>query len=512
MRKQKYLIDTNVFFGLEDEKEIPPLLATLTTLANRHGVRLFVHEAARDDIASDVNPARRAITLSKADKFQRLKKVRGLSQAALELQFGPLKKRNDVVDATLLHALSIGAADFLVTEDRKLHARARRYPPEIAQRVLFIADAVSLLKTTYEEIRVSVRYVQEVLAYEIPLQNEIFDSLREGYPEFDQWWRDKCVNEHRECWVVYDGGIAALAVRKDESQAETDAKTKATKILKICTFKVRPEKRGIKLGELLLRQIFWFAQTNGYDLVYLTTYPDQQALIDLLEYYGFSKTHESQRGELTYEKCFSQQKLVRGDAKSLFDLARQNYPRFLATADVPAYGVPIQERYHDQLFPDLKTTTLQPDLFEEIGLTGGPKRPGNTIRKVYLSRAKANLTDPGALLYFYKGKSKQPPSQSMTVVGIFEDVRSAHSTEELKLLTGGRSVYSEAELKKWGATARRPVKVMNFLLAGYIKPPAELRILQKDGIFVGHPPQSIFRLIGRRRRKILRHLKGDFGI
>ena len=90
--------------------------------------------------------------------------------------------------------------------------------------------------------------------------------------------------------VVYDEGLAGLVVRKDEAANDTDAVTKADKILKLCTFKVRPEKRGVKLGELLLKQVFWFAQSNKYDLVYLSTYSEQEALTDLLEYYGFMHT------------------------------------------------------------------------------------------------------------------------------------------------------------------------------------------------------------------------------
>ena len=79
-------------------------------------------------------------------------------------------------------------------------------------------------------------------------------------------------------------------MRKDESSEETDATTKAQKILKLCTFKVRPEKRGVKLGELLLKKAFWFAQVNNYDLLYITAFPKQGALIDLLEYYAFRHT------------------------------------------------------------------------------------------------------------------------------------------------------------------------------------------------------------------------------
>ena len=173
-------------------------------------------------------------------------------------------------------------------------------------------------------------------AYCIPLEDPIFDSLRDGYEEFNQWWRETCIPQHRKCWVVLDEGIAGIVVRKDEFAGRTDATIPAEKILKICTFKVRPEKRGIKLGELLLKQVFWYAQSNSYDLVYVTTFPTQQALIDLLEYYGFEKTHTNERGEIMYEKRFSQHKLVRVESVSLFDLARLNYPRFVTGPEVPA--------------------------------------------------------------------------------------------------------------------------------------------------------------------------------
>ena len=137
--------------------------------------------------------------------------------------------------------------------------------------------------------------MEEASAHTIPVSDEIFDSLREDYPGFDSWWREKCVREHRDCWFIDDGGLAGLIVRKDESPNMTDATLPAEKILKICTFKVRPEKRGVKLGELLLKKVFWFAQINAYDLAYITTYKGQEALIDLLEYYGFLHTDTKTR-------------------------------------------------------------------------------------------------------------------------------------------------------------------------------------------------------------------------
>lgn len=493
MSTQTYLIDTNVIIGLEDHKTVQPAFAALLSVAARNKVDIMVHEAARDDLQRDQDATRKAISLSKLEKFQLLKKVRGLTREALEQKFGSLKKPNDVVDATLLDALDRSAADFLVTEDRGLHERARRVSPELGRRVLFVADAVQLLKTTYEPVEAPLRYVEEVAANEIQLTDTIFDSLREDYPDFANWWREKCVREHRQCWAVFDDGLAGLIVRKDETAANTDATTKVPKILKICTFKVRPEKRGVKLGELLLKKVFWFAQANNYDLAYLTTYESQVALIDLLEYYGFHHTTTKPGGELIYEKSFLRDKLLPVDGVSAFELDRLHYPRFIASDPIRAFGVPIKEGYHDTLYPDLRNP-IEPDLFEMMGAGGGPKRPGNTIRKVYLCRAQSNLGPPGSLLLFYKGKSSDPPSQALTTVGIFEELKSARSTKELMHLTGGRSVYSETELAEWNANAANPVKVINYLLTAYIDPPITLAELIQLGTMTANPPQSIFEI------------------
>ena len=130
-----------------------------------------------------------------------------------------------------------------------------------------------MLEITYEPREVSYSSCRRGVAHTISITDTFFDSLREGYPEFNDWWNTKCVGQRRPCWVVYDNDdLVGLVVRKDETCKDTDATKKVTKILKICTFKARPEQRGIKLGELLLKKILWFAQQNGYDLTYLTAY------------------------------------------------------------------------------------------------------------------------------------------------------------------------------------------------------------------------------------------------
>lgn len=494
MSQQSYVIDTNILIGLEDNHTVGAAYSRFYALASTHKVDIFLHEAAKDDFARDKNAERRKISLSKIEKYRLLKKQRGLTPANLAVDFGPLKKPNDIVDATLLHSLEKGVVDFLVTQDKGLHQRAQNRSLDLARRVLFISDATDLLIQTYEPKEVPIRHVAEVEAHEINDDDKFFDSLRDGYPDFDDWWRKKCVKQHRSCWVVYnDDKLAGLIVRKDEDPKDTDAVMKAGKILKICTFKVGPENRGVKLGELLLKQVLWYAQRNGYDLAYLTTYDDQVALMELLEYYGFRNAAKNANGEYIYERDFSVGALASLDKKTDFEQARENYPRFVLDDDTLGFGIPIQEGYHDTLYPDLYRPR-QEDLFGGASNAEKITRPGNTIRKVYLCRAQSKLGPAGSLLFFYKSTSKNLPSQAITVLGVLESVALARSTKDLMQLTGGRSVYSEKQLDEWEATSERPVKVINYLLVSYIDPAISIDELRNMGVIKGHPQQSIYKL------------------
>ena len=76
----------------------------------------------------------------------------------------------------------------------------------------------------------------------------------------------------------------------------------------------------------------------------------------------------------------------------------------------------------------------------------------------------------------------------------------AVSLDDLVRLTGKRSVYSEAKLAAFDATAHRPVKVIDFLLVGHIEPAIKLDDLRRMGVFRGAPPQSISQLTEDRFR------------
>jgi ribosomal protein S18 acetylase RimI-like enzyme len=285
----KLLVDTNIVIALEDPQPVEAPLAELVRLCNEHSVGIFVDGATFDDIARDTDVKRRAITLSKLEKFQKLRGIPMPPDAVLESKFGHIKDEQDRSDVRLLVAIESKAVDFLVTADVRLQKRAER-SSSVAGSVLTVEEALNWLKQSFVAKPVALPHVVERKAYELSESEPIFDSLRSDYPPFDLWFA-KCKRDHRDCWVLeLEGEIAGLVIRKNEDRDEARTHYPGPRILKVCTFKVREQFQGEKFGELLLKQVLWYAQHNKYDLVYLTAFPKHAFLIGLLNYYGFEAT------------------------------------------------------------------------------------------------------------------------------------------------------------------------------------------------------------------------------
>ena len=115
-----------MIIGLEDPRPVHRSLADLVRLSAEHNVGLFVDHANYEDVNRDSNAARRAVTLSKLEKFQQLRGIPVPDTAALVARFGTINSDNDRCDVRLLTTLHSKAVDFLVKEDVGLHRRADR--------------------------------------------------------------------------------------------------------------------------------------------------------------------------------------------------------------------------------------------------------------------------------------------------------------------------------------------------------------------------------------------------
>jgi ribosomal protein S18 acetylase RimI-like enzyme len=491
----KLLLDTNVLIALEDPKPLPPAIAALSQKAQLHGLTLFVHEAAVRDVGRDPDVNRRGLTLSKLARFPILEQVAHGSDSALEDHFGSIKNDNDRCDVRMLDCLRLGVVDFLVTEDIGLHKRATR--AGLADRTWRVLDALAWIRRTFEPQEFQLPYVLARKAHQISLSDAIFDTLREDYNGFDKWFEEKCLRQHRDCWIVDIGGrIAGLLIRKDETRAEAQTAHAGRRVLKICTFKISPEFRGEKLGEHLLKKVLWFAQANHYDLVYVTAFPKHDFLIALLQTFGFETTRVRENGELMLERPLHHEPVI--DLPAVTEpLSRdlQMYPRYYDGPTVGKFVVPIQWQYHITLFPEIAEASPLPLFPEErfvVGADiGADRTPGNTIRKVYVCRAQTRKLKPGSVLVFYLSKCEMNRSQHATSVGVVEQTQLAASLTDLMRAVGRRSVYTRQDLTIMNPREASPVLVIDFLLIGHIAPAVPLSTLLSDGVFSSRPPQSI---------------------
>lgn len=512
MSNFNFLIDTNIIIALEDAQPVREPFSELVRLSNEHGIGLFFDSANVDDVNRDTDTDRRAITLSKLDKFQKLRPIRVPPEAELIARYGNIKNDNDRSDVRLLNSLDAKAVHFLITQDAKLYKRAER--SGLGLNVMTVKEALEWLRQTFQEKTVQLPYIFERKAYEIGLTDEIFTSLRSDYDGFDAWF-DKCREQQRDCWVLeIDEQIAGLVIRNEESHSDAQTLHSGPKILKICTFKVRDEYRGEKFGELLLKQALWFAQHNDYDLVYLTVFPKHEFLIDLLSYYGFEITQEKENDEKVMEKVIAKGALACEEA-DVFSFDRRHYPRFYDAGSVRKFCVPIQAQYHKRLFPEI-AMEKQLSLFSDdklLIISGADRTPGNTIRKVYLCRAKIKRLRPGDVLFFYMSQGKGfENSQTVTTIGIVEQVVYAKSTEELIRLTAKRSVFSQNNLGAHEASEDNPMMVIDFLLIGHMDPPISLKTLTDTKVFNKRPPQSIAELSDERYKTLRPLIKIGFEI
>lgn len=491
----KLLLDTNVLITLEDPKPLPPAVAALSQKAQLYGLTLFVHEAAVRDVQRDRDDERRALMLSKLNRFPILEQVAHGPDAELEAQFGPLRNDNDHCDVRMLDCLRLGVVDFLITEDIGLHKRAAH--AGLADRTFRVLDALAWIRRTFEPQDFRLPYVLARKAHQISLADPIFATLREDYVGFDAWFERACRRQHRDCWIIsIDDKLAGLVIRKDETHTEAKTVHRGPRILKICTFKISPDFRGEKLGEHLLKKVLWFAQANRYDVVYVTAFPKHDFLIELLQTFGFEVTRTQANGELMLERPMHHEPVIAlPPTTDPLEHDLRIYPRHYDGAGVSKFVVPIQWQYHVVLFPEIAEATPLPlfphDRFVVEADVGADRTPGNTIRKVYVCRAQTRKLKPGSMLLFYLSKSGMNRSQHVTSIGIVEQARLAASATDLIRAVGRRSVYAQQDLTTMNPREASPVLVIDFLLIGHLEPPISLDTLVSTGVFSSRPSQSI---------------------
>lgn len=486
----RLLLDSNVVIAVEPYSgALEPGMrsgAQLLRLANEQGHLLCVASATRDDLLEAKDATQRTQRLAELEKFHLLEEV-PVPAVLVELVGSSVEGTNDHRDLRIIAALFAGAATHLVTDDYKLRKRAER--AGLAERVMSLEDAAALLaQFAPSEVPPPPR-VTKPATYTLRTDDPIFESLRGDYEDFDVWFEKvRAESETRSCYLIDEGDRhAALALLKPEPDCGYEL---PQPVVKICTFKVSADHPDVKFGELLLKAILMDAAESSTATLYVEVLPSHPEVVGFLENFGFLDTgHRNERGEHVLAKFLRPAGGEADDNLSDLEFHIRYGPPALRCAQ-QMFVVPIEPRWHDQLFPEQAPERRSQQL--ELFSTGTPvTQPwGNALRKAYLCNSPTKRIQPGDVLLFYRSTDRQ----SISAIGIVEETLRSVDPDEIVKFVGRRTVYSLQEIADMARSVRGVLSI-RFRQDRFQEPPWTLEHLRAANVLRGWP-QSITKLKG----------------
>lgn len=448
----RILLDTNIIIHREAATAVRNDIGILFKwLDNLHYTKC-IHPITVAEIQKHEDPSVKASFRVKLGNYNVLKTQAPLTEKVKTLCVPLDKNEHDCNDTKIINELAAGRVDILITEDKNLLKKAG---------LLVLSDRVYKINQFLEKVNrenpeltdYKVLAVKKVLLGNLDIADSFFDSFKEDYPCFEEWFNRKA---DETSYVCFDGDkISAVLYIKPEKETEdySDISPGFNKMkrLKISTFKVGLN--GYRLGERFLKIVFDNAFRFKVSEIYVTIYnkrPEQQKLIELLEEYGFKfHGHKDSRGgqELVY---------VRALAKTVnYDSPKLTYPFFSRRGRF--FFVPIYPSYHTELFPDSILNTESPmDYVENF-----PHR--NAISKVYISRSYERGLSKGDIIVFYRTGGYY--EGVVTTLGIVENtIDGILNKQEFIQHCRKRSVFTDAQLsEQWDHSPSLHPFIVNFL-------------------------------------------------
>lgn len=469
----RVLLDTNIIIHRETDKILKGEIGLLFRWIDNLHYTKCIHPVTVEEINKYKDQQVRKAFNVKLGSYNVLKTVAPFRGLIEEVSKREDKTQNDLNDTKLLNEVFAGRVDILITEDRKIHHKAQLL--SVADRVYTIDSFLErVIAENPDLVDYKVLAVKKELFGNIDLNDKFFDSLKEDYPGFEQWFNRKADETAYICKI--DDQIAAFLYLKveDENENYADISPSFTRKrrLKIGTFKVALN--GYKLGERFLKIIFDNAIQFKVHEIYVTVFDkriEQQRLIKLFEDFGFTHygyKHHSTEDELVYVR--SMKPIVN------LETPKYMYP-YIPIRGNSIYFVSIYPEYHTDLFPDSILRTESPNDFTE----NEPFR--NAISKVYISRALERNLASGDVLVFYRTGGTY--KGVVTTIGVVESVvTNIRSEDEFIGLCRRRSVFSDDELRQhWNRSPDNRPFIVNFLYAYSLPKRPNLKKLIELGIF-----------------------------
>lgn len=383
---------------------------------------------------------------------------------------------NDRIDNQLLCEVYCGRADILITEDRKMRVKAERLG--IADKVFtinaFITKAVSENPALIDYKALSVR--KECFG-NIDVSDPFFDTFRDEYPGFENWFARKCDEEAYTCRNDKGNVLGFLYLKtEDERESYTDITPafKPMRRLKVGTFKV--EASGFRLGERFIKIIFDNAIERHLNEIYVTLFmdrPELKALYDLLTRWGFEK-YGTKRTNEKDEVVLVKKLGVYNEALTL----KQNFPNIKYCHQ--KFFLPIEAKYHTPLLPDSQLKTEN-----EVDFLGD-KPHRYALQKVYISFSYKRDMHPGDFLVLYR-KGSTPGRKGyesvVSTIGVIDEVKyNFKDKEDFLKCCENRTVFTPEELDSFWRTRRDTLLVIKFIFVKSLNSRLNLKHFWDNGL------------------------------
>lgn len=220
---------------------------------------------------------------------------------------------------------------------------------------------------------------------DIDCNDIFFESLKKDYPGFEDWYMSK--KDRKALTYFCNGRLSAFLSLKEETEeiCLNDKILPNILRIKISTLKIDATVGRQRLGEGFIGVALWNWQKSAADEIYVTIFPKHQTLIDLLEKFGFKKIGVKRNGEYVLLK--SKKNIDYSNAYSAFPFVNP----FLKKGGI----IPINDKFHDRLFP-YSDTVLRPIEVEE-------SVAGNGVTKIYIGTPyTATHYSIGDLVFIYR--------------------------------------------------------------------------------------------------------------
>ncbi|CEG11400.1 conserved hypothetical protein [groundwater metagenome] len=171
----RILVDTNILIDREDLKKVSEGLQELLKILNETSNKIVIHPLSLEEIKNDKNAERGGIVLSKLKSYPIIESPPNPENDNKFMSLiGETDNTHDIVDNRLIYCVYKDAANFLITEDEKIHKKALKVG--ISDRVFRVNDALDYFSGFLSKKILHPPPIKLTPCHNLDTNDSIFDS------------------------------------------------------------------------------------------------------------------------------------------------------------------------------------------------------------------------------------------------------------------------------------------------------------------------------------------------